>query len=1113
VLLLLFAFFYANARHTAGIEFEYRVIGPNQLEIALYWYGDCQGGVFEPAVSYTISSPDSLSFSQIVSGGSMTDFLAPLEGFEFRGGVNYSASNYCLSQANSTGCVNGGSIDYTIRQYKDTLHLPPWSNKWLIRHQATPSPAYVTNMDPVGLHESEVFIDFGKKQGSGPIWFMRDFNFAHANQPIVMNWGGFSHDSVTVKAIDFPGGGYSGPFTASQPMHLLGTYDLNPQGDLQFTPDGIQSPYVAFRVEEFDSLGNLIAYSTRTRLLKIADPNSGLNTFPIIDSITRPVTTANGKTFIELEPGNNSFSISLPSPSSNLINLWESNQLSVPGASFNLNFFSPTRYRLDVFVPQTAIDQGEAFLLKTSSMQCPYKMPIYLDLVLKRASCEFTQDTFMVCPEGNAIEGIPGYQTWNWSPGSFVSDSTSPNPIVLGGNSGFLHLSTEACMDSIFIETLPGPNPNLGSDTQMCQNDALFLDPQLQGFPIASIQYDPFPDSIRWNQYPTVLGGQTNRWIVDVTGTNGCKASDTLFVSTPIWDIIGIEKRNIPCVGAQRGSIKAKVNSNQVNYLWNDPAAQTDSIAVNLASGTYMVLVTDTGGCIDTASASIYSDSFSFNIGSVVSNLCRGTSLEVGVSNFQHADPHANYQDTVHYSMFWQGLNILDSISRFKGYFSADTASEVTAILSIVGDSSGCAHTDTLVVPVSSVAYSVDVNPGCLDSSYNSSLSFDLDRVSANHFWRLDGSSSISGNPVSYQKSYQQPYITNYRLIVSGTPCQGIASGSFEPDTSCVWPGDMNHDGFVDNFDVFSYALYQWKSGPARTRRGTSWKPRKAQDWGVLAAGFADGKHSDADGSGRVNPIDFSQIIAKYTRSHLKDMGEGEGPAPTILVEFSKDTFYPGDTVEVYYSILLEDSIVYALVFRHFFRPAWAIPSSIRFDYHGVFDPSGMGQPNALSISQAEGTEYHWGIVSRLLSGGVDTSGLFATMRFQLPTDILSGIDTVIPLKLNLFAQESMTRNGVFLGADIQEEIAFVKGYETGVKGLNAADFFIYPNPATGSVTMELDQVGGELRLSDLIGNQIQTKEANSRKVIFKIDHLPAGTYLIEYSLDGLSQSRRFIKY
>lgn len=82
----------------------------------------------------------------------------------------------------------------------------------------------------------------------------------------------------------------------------------------------------------------------------------------------------------------------------------------------------------------------------------------------------------------------------------------------------------------------------------------------------------------------------------------------------------------------------------------------------------------------------------------------------------------------------------------------------------------------------------------------------------------------------------------------------------------CVWPGDTNYDGIVNNKDLLPIGLAYDTYGHTRPNPTLDWIPEVASDWGIRY-GNVDGKHIDTHGNGHINFWDIVAIVYNYGES------------------------------------------------------------------------------------------------------------------------------------------------------------------------------------------------------------------------------------------------------
>lgn len=106
----------------------------------------------------------------------------------------------------------------------------------------------------------------------------------------------------------------------------------------------------------------------------------------------------------------------------------------------------------------------------------------------------------------------------------------------------------------------------------------------------------------------TATGLSEGTYTVTITDGNGCAFADNATVTEPTLPLnILMDSTNITCAGYNNGigSVSPSGGTPGYTYLWNDPQAQTNNIATDLAAGNYQVIVTDANGCAKIGSITI----------------------------------------------------------------------------------------------------------------------------------------------------------------------------------------------------------------------------------------------------------------------------------------------------------------------------------------------------------------------------------------------------------------------------------------------------------------------------------------------------------------------------
>ena len=114
------------------------------------------------------------------------------------------------------------------------------------------------------------------------------------------------------------------------------------------------------------------------------------------------------------------------------------------------------------------------------------------------------------------------------------------------------------------------------------------------------------PASYLWSNgqtTSTAVGLCAGTYTVTVTDANTATATSTVTVSQPTAVSGSIVATKETSLGDNDGTATASGNGGTpgYSYLWNDSLAQTNATADSLAPGSYTVTITDTNGCIGTA--------------------------------------------------------------------------------------------------------------------------------------------------------------------------------------------------------------------------------------------------------------------------------------------------------------------------------------------------------------------------------------------------------------------------------------------------------------------------------------------------------------------------------
>lgn len=318
--------------------------------------------------------------------------------------------------------------------------------------------------------------------------------------------------------------------------------------------------------------------------------------------------------------------------------------------------------------------------------------------------------------------------------------------------------------------------------------------------------------------------------------------------------------------------------------------------------------------------------------------------------------------------------------------------------------------------------------------------------------------------------------------------------------TDCVWTGDVNTDGVVNNKDLLPMGYYMGLSGSARANASFEWYGQHASDWNNPFLGnAADLKHADTDGNGMVNSDDTLAISYFYGLNHQLTPYI---PPSSKGLQFSLKLLTPnpgiGDLVEV--EVLLGSSNqpvtnLYGYTFDAFLSPQ-LIDSALQINY---LQGSWMNQ-NAADIWLSKNPR-----PGRLESAFTRTNGVAASGYGVVAIMSFIIIDIVDDSKLNaapyftlqVDAPQAMWADGQStIGDPISLDIPLRLHRKNPVSD---KDFLVYPSPAQDLLQVHLngDDVIESLVIFDQTGKTVYDSGlVQWEHAELNVGHLPNGFYI-----------------
>lgn len=269
--------------------------------------------------------------------------------------------------------------------------------------------------------------------------------------------------------------------------------------------------------------------------------------------------------------------------------------------------------------------------------------------------------------------GATGNYTYKWSPGDLVSDSTIANPIAYPvANTVFtveVKEGSASVIEPISIIVRGLPFSGITNDTATCVGEPITLQ--------ASGGANYFWSNGANTDTSSVSPVFPTTYRVTITGNNGCKSIESVFVNTKSLPTINITGLSKVCIG---DSVTLTA-SGATNYLWmSGEQTSTAKFKIQQAS-TISVTGEQNNGCKSTATFNVGVDSLPNVDAGINQSICLGDTATISAIG------------ALTYN--WNNNSTLQSI---------DVAPNATATYYVIGtDINGCSNMDSVEVIINNL--------------------------------------------------------------------------------------------------------------------------------------------------------------------------------------------------------------------------------------------------------------------------------------------------------------------------------------------------------------------------------------------------------------------------
>ncbi len=601
---------------------------------------------------------------------------------------------------------------------------------------------------------------------------------------------------------------------------------------------------------------------------------------------------------------------------------------------------------------------------------------------------------------------------------------------------------------------------------------------------------------INWGDGTAIYNWNGSSWPIhsySVAGTytvhlKGCNAT---ICDSATYMVTSINPPNAANIQLNGSILSTTTSAAQYQWYYNYsliPSA-TSATYATVSNGDYQVYASN-----NAANCTVYSPVFSYyptsiNYSADTTSYCGNNSAQVlfndaslNVANYywdfgdgdtsNQINPSHTYTNTGIYTVKLKGCNNTNCDSLIKtNYITISAVPFITPTISPSGTLTTCYEN---AVPLS--------------TTYNPSYIYQ---------WR-DGLLDITG-ATSYSINVNQDCSACIVVITNSLGCNVTSAPTIiNYNTWCVWPGDIDNSGVVDNVDFLQLGLYFNDSGIGRSVITNTWIAQLATDWN-WATTMSNGnnkKYVDCNGDGIVNLMDTLAIYNNYGLIHVfktsnaQNFGEDLNIVPNQTTLYSgtwgSSVIYLGDTLTPMTNI---NGVAFNLLFDNTVLETDSI--------YMTYLPSFLNNNNSISFRKKD---FNASVLHTALThtNNINASGYgkIATLYYKIKP-ISSSSNLTISFQSPITSDNAgtinnITSNNAFI--NIQPSIV------TDIKTINKSGIYVHPNPFTNTLHFNTTQFieNGIIKLYNNLGQLVIQQNITSIDSILNTINLSKGLYILE---------------
>lgn len=585
------------ATHAAGADITFTCVSGLTYKVRATFYRDC-AGIAEPNTITIAYRSTSCNYNLTATASKVA-------------GTGAEITQPCPQ--NPTSCNGGTSTGLRKFEYEATITLPAACTDWVFSYEVCCRNCAITTIQNPCANTSKLYIEATLNNVAAscnssptfsnmPIAFVcvgQNFNYNHG--VLDPNNDSLVYELITPKISSTATVTWIPPHSTTQPILSSTSFTINTvTGDLNFTPTISEIGILSVRVKEYRNGVHIGSVIRDMQVYSVACTNS-----------LPSVTGINGTgSFTAIACPNDSICFDIYATDVDSIQLVSmTKNAGIPGSTFTITWGSrPVGHFCWVPTASNISTLPHSFTITVQDNACPFNgIQAFSFNIYVPGPAYSVSSTNVTCfglnnGTATATPSLPGSYsyTWNTSPVQTNATATGLTP----GNYSITVTDGNGC-DITKSVSITEPAGHTLSTTKT----DLLCNAVCTGAINLTVSGGLPPFTYQWSSGQTTEDRSAlcaGTYTVTVTQSNGCTKTTSVTITQPSVLTATISSQsNVTCFGLSNGSINFTPGGgvSPYTFLWNN-GATTEDIS-GIASGTYIVTVTDANGCTKTASTNI----------------------------------------------------------------------------------------------------------------------------------------------------------------------------------------------------------------------------------------------------------------------------------------------------------------------------------------------------------------------------------------------------------------------------------------------------------------------------------------------------------------------------